>query len=77
LTAAAADFSFRVEFCMCNETSQPKIFSGHAGSLTDTRTYFGHGQTAVCDDIDAIRVRWDTGALIDAGTITLYGEIAP
>lgn len=76
LTAAAEDLSFWVEFYMCNEAAQPKPFSGQAASFTDTVSFFGSGQTAVCDDVDAIRVRWDTGALIDAGTITLYGELA-
>lgn len=76
LTAAANDLAFYIEFLMCHEAAAAKPFCGHAASFTDARGFFGSGQTAVCDDIDAMRVRWSTGTLIDAGILTLYGEIA-
>lgn len=77
LTNAATDLAFFIEFFMCNIAATPKPFGGQAATFTDARGFFGNGQTASCDDIDAIRVRWSTGALIDSGTLTLYGEIAP
>lgn len=75
LTAAAEDLSFWMEYFMCDVAATPKPYAGQAASFTDARSFFSAGQTSSCDDIDTIRVRWDTGALIDAGTITLYGEL--
>lgn len=73
---AAADLAFYIEFMMTDQAAKAKPFSGQAASFGDARGFFGAGQTTACDDIDAIRVRWSTGALIDAGTLTLYGELA-
>lgn len=76
LTNAATDLAFFIQFFDTDKTSKSKPFSGQASSFTDARGFYGVGQTAVCDDIDALRVRWSTGALIDSGTLTLYGELA-
>lgn len=75
LTAAAADLAFWMEFYACNITTCPKPFSGQAATFTNGSAFFANGQTASGDEIDAVRVRWSANN-IDAGTITLYGELA-
>ena len=75
ITAASTDNNFWAEWDGCDKTTARKQFSAKFASNTNTLGYQVCAQSSQCDVINYVRVA-PASSQFDAGTITLYGQIA-